>query len=176
MTVRSFRGHTPKIPASCFIEPSAQIIGDVELGEECSVWFNSVVRGDVNPIRMGARTNIQDLTMVHVMSQKFGTTIGDDVTVGHHVVLHGCKVGSRVLVGMGAILMDGVEVGDDCIIAAGALLSPGTKIPSGSLAVGSPAKVRRPLTPEEVAWLAQSARNYVAYAREHAAELAASEQ
>lgn len=173
MTVRSFRGKTPKIPGSCFIEPSAQLIGDVELGEASSVWFNSVLRGDVNPIRIGARTNIQDLTMVHVMSQKFGTTIGDDVTVGHHVVLHGCTVGSRVLIGMGAILMDGVEVGDDCIIAAGALLTPGTIVPAGSLAVGSPAKVRRPLTVEERTWLTESAQNYVGYAKEHAAELAA---
>lgn len=171
MSVRSFRGKSPRIPASCFIEESAQIIGDVELGEDASVWFNSVVRGDVNPIRIGARTNIQDLSMVHVLSQKFGTTIGDDVTVGHHVVLHGCTVGSRVLIGMGAILMDGVEVGDDCIIAAGALLTPGTKIPSGSLAVGSPARVRRPLNDDERAFLVQSAKNYVGYARTYQAEL-----
>lgn len=171
MSVRSFRGKTPQIPASCFIEESAQIIGDVELGEDASVWFNSVVRGDVNPIRIGARTNIQDLSMVHVLSQKFGTTIGDDVTVGHHVVLHGCTVGSRVLIGMGAILMDGVEVGDDCIIAAGALLTPGTKIPSGSLAVGSPARVKRPLNDDERAFLVQSAKNYVGYARAYQAEL-----
>ncbi|MFL5318974.1 MAG: gamma carbonic anhydrase family protein [Myxococcaceae bacterium] len=165
--IRSFRGHTPKIPESCFVEASAQVLGDVVLGEESSIWFNCVVRADVNPIRIGARTNIQDLTMVHVLSKKHGTSIGDDVTVGHHVVLHGCTVGSRVLIGMGAILMDGVEVGDDCIIAAGALLSPGTKIPSGSLAIGSPAKVKRALSAEERAFLTESARNYVGYSKEH---------
>ena len=165
--IRPFRGHTPQIPESCFIEDSAHVIGDVILGEHSSIWFNSVVRGDVNPIRIGARTNIQDLTMVHVLSKKHGTTIGDDVTVGHHVVIHGCTIGNRVLVGMGAILMDGVTVGDDCIIAGGALLTPGTNIPSGHLAVGSPAKVGRPLKDEEKAFLKQSAQNYVEYAEEH---------
>lgn len=167
MTTRSFRGKAPLIPASCFIEESAQIIGEVVFGEESSVWFNSVVRGDVNPIRIGARTNIQDLSMVHVLSHKFGTVIGDDVTIGHHVVLHGCTIGSRVLVGMGAILMDAVEVGDDCLIAAGALLTPGTKIPAGSLVIGSPAKVKRALNDEERAHLVQSAQSYVGYAREY---------
>lgn len=167
--IRPFRGHSPQIPKSCFIEDSAQVVGDVVFGEQSSVWFNSVVRGDVNPIRIGARTNIQDLTMVHVLSKKHATTIGDDVTVGHHVVLHGCTVGSRVLVGMGAILMDGVVVGDDCIIAAGALLTAGTVIPSGHLAVGSPAKAGRPLRDEEKAFLKQSALNYVAYSEEHRA-------
>lgn len=174
MSVRSFRGKSPRIAASCFVEESAQLVGDVELGEESSVWFNTVVRGDVNPIRIGARTNLQDLSMVHVLSHRFGTTLGDDVTVGHHVVLHGCTVGSRVLIGMGAILMDGVEVGDDCIVAAGALLTPGTKIPSGSLAVGSPAKVKRPLTAEEREFLVQSAKNYVGYAREYREQARAS--
>lgn len=167
MAIRSFRGHTPTIPGSCFVDASAQVIGDVVLGEDASVWFNCVLRGDVNPIRIGARTNIQDLSLIHVLSHKFGTTIGDDVTVGHHVVLHGCTVGNRVLVGMGAILLDGVEVGDDCIIAAGALLTPGTKIPPGSLVLGSPAKVKRPLTDEERANLVASAANYVKYAHEH---------
>jgi carbonic anhydrase/acetyltransferase-like protein (isoleucine patch superfamily) len=170
MSFRTFRGLSPRVHPSCFIEESATLVGDVELGEDSSVWFNSVVRGDVNPIRIGRRTNIQDLSMVHVLSKKFGTAIGDDVTVGHHVVLHGCTIGNRVLVGMGAIVMDGVEVGDDCIIGAGALLSPGTKVPPGSLVVGSPAKVRRPITDEERAWLLQSASNYVGYAREHQAE------
>lgn len=165
--IRAFRGQLPRIPESCFIEDSAHIIGDVILGEDSSVWFNTIVRGDVNPIRIGARTNIQDLTMVHVLSKKHGTTIGDDVTVGHHVVLHGCTVGNRALVGMGAILMDGVVVGDDCIVAAGALLTPGTTIPSGHLAIGSPAKVGRRLKDEEKAFLKQSARNYVEYALEH---------
>lgn len=167
MSLRPFKGVLPKLGEGCFVEDSAQVIGDVVLGDEASVWFNSVIRGDVNPIRIGARTNIQDLSMVHVLHEKYGTLIGDDVTVGHHVVLHGCTVGNRVLIGMGAVLMDGVEVGDDCIIAAGALLTPGTRIPAGSVAVGSPAKVRRPINDEERQWLLQSARNYVRYAREH---------
>lgn len=171
MTIRAFRGHTPRIHESAFIEPSATILGDVEIGPESSVWFNCVVRGDVNPIRIGARSNVQDLSMVHVTSAKTTTVIGDDVTVGHHVVLHGCRIGNRVLVGMGAILMDDVEVGDDCIVAAGALLSPGTKVPSGSLVIGSPARVKRPLNDGERAFLVQSAQNYVAYSREHRAEL-----
>jgi carbonic anhydrase/acetyltransferase-like protein (isoleucine patch superfamily) len=165
--IRAFNGVTPKIPQSCFIEESAQIIGDVTLGEESSVWFNSVLRGDVNALRIGRRTNIQDLCMVHALKDRFGTTIGDDVTVGHHVVLHGCVVKDRVLVGMGAILMDGVEVGSDCVIAAGALLAPGLKVPDGSLVLGSPAKVKRPLTPEERAWILTSAKNYIGYAQEH---------
>lgn len=170
MSIRTFKGIRPKIPASCFIDESAVIIGDVELGEEASVWLNTVIRGDVNFIRIGARTNVQDLSMVHVQSGKHPTVLGDDVTVGHHVVLHGCTVGHRVLVGMGAVLMDGVEVGDDCIIGAGALLTPGTRIPSGSLVMGSPGKVRRAVTPEEKAWLIDSARRYVAYSREFASE------
>jgi carbonic anhydrase/acetyltransferase-like protein (isoleucine patch superfamily) len=165
MAVRSFQGVTPTIHPSCFVEDSAQVIGDVTLGEGSSVWFNTVIRGDVHRIRIGQRTNIQDLCLVHVSKDKFATTIGDDVTVGHHVTLHGCTVGSRVLVGMGAVLMDGVEVGDDCIIAGGALLVPGTKIPSGMLAVGSPAKPKRPLTDEERKWLLRSAANYVSYAQ-----------
>lgn len=172
--IRSFRGKSPLVHPTCFVEPSAQVIGDVELGEGSSVWFNSVLRGDVNPIRIGRRTNIQDLSMVHVLSDRHGTTVGDEVTVGHHVVLHGCTVGHRVLVGMGAILMDGVEVGDECVIAAGALLTPGMKVPPGQLVVGSPGKVRRAITDEERAWLTRSAESYVAYAREHAAALASS--
>ena len=169
MALRRFRDQTPRVHPSCFIEDSAQVIGDVELGEDSSVWFNSVLRGDVNAIRIGQRTNIQDLTMVHVTSNRFTTTIGDDVTVGHHVVLHGCKVGNRVLVGMGAIVMDDVEIGDDCIIGAGTLLTPGTKIPSGSLVVGSPGKVKRALTDEERSFLLESAKHYVHTAADHRA-------
>jgi carbonic anhydrase/acetyltransferase-like protein (isoleucine patch superfamily) len=169
MTLRSFRGKSPVVPQSCFVEDSAQLVGDVELGEDASVWFNSVLRGDVNPIRIGARTNIQDLCMVHVLKDRFGTVIGEDVTVGHHVVLHGCRVADRVLIGMGALLMDGVEVGSDCIVAAGALLPPGLKVPAGSLVVGAPAKVRRGVTDEERAWIRESAVNYMGYALEHRA-------
>ncbi|HVE87448.1 MAG TPA: gamma carbonic anhydrase family protein [Myxococcales bacterium] len=164
MSVRAFQGMAPKIHPTCFIEASAQVVGDVEIGEESSIWFNTVVRGDVNRIRIGRRTNIQDLSLIHVLKDRHATTIGDEVTVGHHVVLHGCTVGNRVLVGMGAVVMDGVLVGDECIIAAGALLTPGTQIPPGMLAVGSPARPKRPLTPDEREWLSRSAANYVEYA------------
>ncbi len=167
--IRSFRGVTPRIHPSCFIEDSAQILGDVEVGEESSVWFNCVLRGDVDAIRIGKRTSIQDLSLVHVLANKYPTHVGDDVTVGHHVVLHGCRVGNRVLVGMGAIVMDDVTIGDDCVIGAGALITPGTQVPPGSLVVGSPAKVRRPITEEERQWIARSAQNYVRYTAEHKA-------
>lgn len=169
MALRRFRDQLPRVHPSCFVEDSAQVIGDVELGEDSSVWFNSVLRGDVNPIRIGRRTNIQDLSMIHVTSNRYATHIGDDVTVGHHVVLHGCRVGNRVLVGMGAIVMDGVEIGDDCIIGAGTLLTPGTKVPPGSLVVGSPGKVKRGMTDEERAFLLESAKHYVHTAAEHRA-------
>jgi carbonic anhydrase/acetyltransferase-like protein (isoleucine patch superfamily) len=169
MALRRFREQFPRVHPSCFVEDSAQVIGDVELGEDSSVWFNSVLRGDVHAIRIGQRTNIQDLTMVHVTSRRFSTTVGDDVTVGHHVVLHGCTVGNRVLVGMGAVVMDGVVIGDDCIIGAGTLLTPGTQVPPGSLVVGSPGKVKRPLTDEERSFLLESARHYVRTAADHRA-------
>lgn len=169
MALRRFKDQTPRVHPSCFVEDSAQVIGDVELGEDTSVWFNSVLRGDVNAIRIGRRANIQDLSMIHVTSHRHSTFIGDDVTVGHHVVLHGCRVGHRVLVGMGAIVMDDVEIGDDCIIGAGTLLTPGTKVPPGSLVVGSPGKVKRAITDEERAFLLESAKHYVRTAADHRA-------
>lgn len=154
----------PKVPASVFLAPGAVVIGDVELGEDCSIWFGSVVRGDVHHIRIGKRTNIQDMTMIHVTKNRHSTRIGDDVTLGHRVTLHGCTLGDRILVGMGAIIMDRAEVGDDCIIGAGALVTEGMVIPPGHLAVGSPARVKRPLTDEERAFIKVSAQNYVDYA------------
>lgn len=148
--LRPWRERTPKLADNAWVEDSAQVIGDVELAEESSVWFNCVLRGDVEPIRIGRRTNIQDLSMIHSNSgQGFVTTIGEDCTVGHHVVLHGVRIGNRVLVGMGAVLLDGVVVGDDCLIGAGSLVTPGTVIPAGSLVMGSPARVKRPLEDRE---------------------------
>lgn len=161
MALRRFRDKSPRVHPSCFVEDSAQVIGDVELGEDSSVWFNSVLRGDVNAIRIGQRTNIQDLTMVHVTSNRFTTSIGDDVTVGHHVVLHGCKVGNRVLVGMGAIVMDGAVVEDEVIIAAGAVVTPGKHLESGHVYAGNPAKALRPLKNKERAFFPYTAGNYV---------------
>ena len=156
-----YRGITPKLDDSVFRVGSAEIIGDVEIGAKSSVWFHVVIRGDVNFIRIGERTNIQDGTVVHVTHKKHPTWIGDDVTIGHNVTLHGCKIGNRCLSGMGAIVMDAVEIEDDVMIAAGALVTPGTQIPSGTLFAGSPAKYKRHLSDSEIADLKQSAQNYL---------------
>ena len=146
-----------------FIDVSAQVIGDVEIGAESSVWMNAVVRGDVHRIRIGARTNLQDGVIVHVMNDTHPTTIGDDVTIGHGAIVHGCTLGNRILVGMGAVLLNGVEVGDDSIVAAGTLLTEGTRIPPRSLVMGSPGRVKRPLTDAETASVVQYAERYVGY-------------
>jgi carbonic anhydrase/acetyltransferase-like protein (isoleucine patch superfamily) len=162
--IRTFQGVTPTIPKSCFIEDTGIVIGDVVMGEQCSVWFHAVIRGDVHYIRLGHRTNIQDLCMLHVTHDTHPLIIGSDVTIGHHVILHGCTIQDRVLVGMGAIIMDGAVIGEDSIIGAGALVTEDTIIPSKSLAFGSPAKVRRPVTEQELSWIRESSANYVQYA------------
>jgi carbonic anhydrase/acetyltransferase-like protein (isoleucine patch superfamily) len=167
MAIRSFQGVSPKLHPSVFLADGACVIGDVEIGEDSSVWYNTVLRGDVNRIRVGRRSNIQDLTMVHVQHGTFPCTLGDDVTVGHHVVVHGCTVGNRVLLGIGAILLNGVVIEDDCFIAAGTLLTPGTFVPAGSMVMGAPGKVKRALTAEERAGLLASASGYVLNARAH---------
>ena len=168
--IKPYRGVTPTIADTVFIEDTAVIVGDVVIESESSVWFHSVVRGDVNYIRIGHRTNIQDLSLLHVTHDTYPLIIGDDVTVGHHVVLHGCTIHNRVLIGMGAVLMDGVVVGDDCLIGAGALVTEHTKIPPGSLVIGAPARVKRPLRETELAWLKESSQNYVQYARHYMTE------
>ena len=168
--IKAYRGVTPTIAADAFIEDTAVIVGDVVIESESSVWFHSVVRGDVNFIRIGRRTNIQDLSLLHVTHNTYPLIIGDDVTVGHHVVLHGCTIHNRVLIGMGAVLMDGVVVENDCIIGAGALVIEHTKIPQGSLVIGSPARIKRPLRDTEVIRLKESAQNYVHYARNYMTE------
>ncbi len=165
--IKAYKGVTPTIASTAFIEDTAVIVGDVVIEADSSVWFHSVVRGDVNYIRIGRRTNVQDLSLLHVTHDAYPLIIGDDVTIGHHVVLHGCTIQNRVLVGMGAVLMDGVVVGNDCLIGAGALVTEHTKIPPGSLVVGSPARVKRPLQDTELAWLKESAQNYVRYALDY---------
>ena len=165
--IRTFQGIKPTIPQSCFIEETAVIIGDVVMGEECSAWFHAVIRGDVNYIRIGNRTNVQDLCMLHVTHDTHPLVIGDDVTIGHHVVLHGCTVHNRVLVGMGAIIMDGAVIGEDSVVGAGALVTEGTIVPPKSLILGSPAKVKRPVTEQELAWIRESAQNYIRYSRQY---------
>lgn len=161
--IRSYKGITPQIAHTAFIEASAQVIGDVHVGEHSSVWFNCVLRGDVHYIRVGSHTNIQDGTIIHVTNGKFATVLGDRVTVGHAAVLHGCTIKDRVLVGIGAIVLDNVTVGEESFIAAGSLITPGTVIPPRSMVMGSPAKVRREVTDEEVALINRHWQNYVEY-------------
>jgi carbonic anhydrase/acetyltransferase-like protein (isoleucine patch superfamily) len=165
--ILAHHGIRPLIDESAWIAPSADVIGDVVIGAFSSIWFQVVIRGDVHSIRIGNRTNIQDHSMLHVTRVKSPLKVGDDVTVGHRVVLHGCTIGNRVLVGMGAIVLDDAVVGDDCIIGAGALVTKGMVIPPGSMVFGSPAKVIRPLKPEELAFLPVSAQNYVSDAAEY---------
>jgi len=160
-----YKGRLPEIDPTAFVSPTAQIIGDVAVGAQSSVWFGVVIRGDVYEIRIGARTNIQDNSTVHVTSGRWGTYVGDDVSVAHGAILHGCRVGNRCLIGMGAIVMDGVELEDECMVAAGSLVTPGKRVPRGHLAMGNPAKVVRELRPEEFALIKSTAEHYVDYAR-----------
>jgi carbonic anhydrase/acetyltransferase-like protein (isoleucine patch superfamily) len=161
--IREFKDVVPSVDASAYVDESAQVIGDVHIGPESSVWMNVVIRGDVNHIRIGKRTNIQDLTMVHVMRETHPTVIGDEVTVGHSAVIHGCTIEDRVLIGMQAMLLNGVHVEHDSIIAAGTLLTEGTRIPAGSLVMGRPGKVKRRLTEAELAEIRRLSQAYVNY-------------
>lgn len=158
-----YKGITPQLNETVFRVGSAEIIGDVEIGAESSIWFHVVIRGDVNSIRIGERTNVQDGTVIHVTHKEHTTVIGDDVTIGHNVTLHGCQIGDRCLIGMGAVVMDGVVIENDSMVAAGALVTPGTKVPSGTLYTGSPARYKRHLSDFEIADLKQSAVNYLQY-------------
>src|ERR1700733_16265214 len=144
--IRSFRGRTPSIPASAYIDPDAVIIGDVTIGEQSSVWPCVVIRGDVNWIRIGARSNVQDGSVLHVMKDTHPLVLGDEVTIGHGVILHGCTIESRVLIGMGSVLLNGAKIGEGSIVAAGTLVPEGTIVPPGSLFMGHPGKFRRALT------------------------------
>ena len=161
--LRAYKGVSPRVHETAYIDESAQVIGDVEIGEESSVWMNAVVRGDVHYICIGRRCNIQDGTVVHVMNRTHPTTIGDDVTIGHAAVVHGSTLANRILIGMGAILLNGATVGDDCIVAAGTLITEGTRIPPRSLVMGSPGKVKRQLVGEEVASILVYSERYVGY-------------
>ncbi|MFA5524517.1 MAG: gamma carbonic anhydrase family protein [Tissierellales bacterium] len=156
----------PKIHETCFVADSAEIIGKVSIGQYTSTWYNCVLRGDENSIVIGEYSNIQDGTVIHI-SKDFSTEIGDYVTVGHKAIVHACKIGNNVLVGMGAIILDGAEVDDNVLIGAGSIVTTGKRIPSGSLVLGSPAKVVRSLSSDEIAQLKQSAIDYVRYAEKH---------
>ena len=161
--IRLYKGISPQIASTAFIETSAQIIGDVHIGEHSSVWFNCVLRGDVYHIRVGESTNIQDGTVVHVTSGRFATIIGNRVTVGHSVVLHGCTIKDRSLIGVGAIILDDVTIGEESFIAAGSLVTPGMVIPPRSMVMGSPARVKREVTDEEIARIDMHWKNYIEY-------------
>jgi carbonic anhydrase/acetyltransferase-like protein (isoleucine patch superfamily) len=168
--IKPYNGISPNIHPTVFLVETAQIIGDVEIGEYSSVWFNAVVRGDVNYIRIGRRTNVQDNSVLHVTKDTHPLFVEDDVTIGHSVTLHGCRVRSRCLIGMGAVILDGAEIGEDSIVGAGALVTEGTVIPQRSLVLGMPAKVKRELTDEEVERIFKSARNYIDYFNTYKAE------
>jgi len=161
--LRPYKGRLPNVHPTAFVDASAQVIGDVEIGEESGVWMNAVIRGDVNDVRIGRRTNVQDGTIVHVQHHTHPTRIGDDVTIGHAAIVHGCTVGNRVLIGMGAIVLNGATIGEDTIVAAGALVTEGAVVPPRSMVMGVPAKVRRPLSDAEVQSILESAENYVRY-------------
>jgi carbonic anhydrase/acetyltransferase-like protein (isoleucine patch superfamily) len=165
--LRPYRSATPRVHERAYIDESAQVIGDVEIGEDSSIWMNVVLRGDVNRIRIGRRTNIQDGSVVHVMKGTHPTTVGDNVTVGHAAIVHGCTIHDRCLVGMGTILLNGAEIGAESIVAAGTLIAEGTKIPPRSLVMGTPGRVRRELTDDEVKGIQTYADRYVEYAREY---------
>ncbi len=168
--LRAFGQVTPSVDPSCYVDPSAQVIGDVTVGPESGVWMNAVVRGDINRIRIGARPSIQDGTIIHVMRDTHPTTIGDEVTVGHGVILHGCTIERVCLVGMGAIVLNGVHVGTESIVAAGSLLVEGFRIPPRSLVMGSPGRIRWELTEAEVESIRGYASRYVEYRKAYLAE------
>ncbi len=162
----TYQGKTPKIAPSAFVAENAVIIGDVEIGENSSVWFGCVLRCEENRIIIGKNTNIQDLTTIHT-DHCCSVIIGDNVTVGHNVVLHGCEIGNNVLIGMGSIIMNGSKIGDNCLIGAGSLITQNMVIPPNTLAFGRPAKVIRELTPEEIEKIAISANEYIELSNEY---------
>ena len=168
--IRSFQGRSPQISASAYVDPQAVIIGDVTIGEDSSIWPCAVLRGDYHSIRIGARTSIQDGCVLHIQGENFSISVGDGVTVGHGVILHGCTVESNSLIGMGAILLNGSKIGTGSIVAAGTLIPEGMEILPGSLVMGVPGKVRRAVTEAERAQIATSAEHYVGFKNAFMAE------
>lgn len=163
MPLISARGFSPAVGNDVFVAEGAQVIGDVRIGDGSSVWFNTTLRGDVMPIIIGTETNIQDGSVLHGTFGQHSCVLGDRVTIGHNVILHGCKIGSKCLIGMGSIVMDGAEIGESSVVGAGSLVTEGKSFPPGSLIVGRPAVVKRPLNPDELKFLEQSADNYLLY-------------
>ncbi|MSP25827.1 MAG: gamma carbonic anhydrase family protein [Myxococcales bacterium] len=165
--ILTYRGSSPILAGGVYIASTAVVAGDVTLGEDASIWFGSIVRGDVGFVRIGKRTNIQDLSVIHVSGGRANTTIGDEVTVGHRVILHGCTIEDGCLIGMGAIVLDGAIVGEGSLVGAGAVVTPGTRIPPRSLVLGSPARVVRPVEDDEALMGRAGAAHYVELAREY---------
>ncbi|HYL13553.1 MAG TPA: gamma carbonic anhydrase family protein [Terriglobales bacterium] len=169
--IRSYKGMTPKVPESCYVDQSAQLIGDVELGEHASIWMNAVLRGDVYAIRVGHYSNIQDCSILHGMKEKYGVYVGDYVTVGHSVTLHGCTVEDRCLIGMGAVILNGVRIGSGSIIAAGTLIPEGAVVEPNSLWMGFPGKFRRQLEEKDQEMILLHAQNYLGYKETYLREM-----
>jgi carbonic anhydrase/acetyltransferase-like protein (isoleucine patch superfamily) len=169
--IRSYKSIKPTIPASCYVDDSAQIIGDVVLGEHASVWMNAVVRGDVHEVRIGAHSNIQDCSVLHGMKSQYGVYLGEYVTVGHTVTLHGCVIEDRCLIGMGSIILNGAKIGAGSIVAAGTLIPEKTIVEPGSLWMGSPGKFKRKLNDKDQEAIMRYANNYLGYKESYLAEL-----
>ncbi|WP_050061106.1 gamma carbonic anhydrase family protein [Silvibacterium bohemicum] len=163
--IRSYQGHTPVIPDSCYVDVSAQVLGDVVLGEHASVWMNAVIRGDVHSIRVGAHSNVQDCAVLHGMRYLYPVIVGEYVTIGHNATVHGCVVEDACLIGMGATIMNNARIGEGSIVAAGALIPEGMVIPPRSLVAGVPGKVRRELTSDDRDLILKYAKNYLDYTK-----------
>jgi carbonic anhydrase/acetyltransferase-like protein (isoleucine patch superfamily) len=169
--IRSYKGITPTVPPTCYVDESAQLIGDVVLGENASVWMNAVLRGDVHSIRVGAHSNIQDCSVLHGMLNKWPVIVGDWVTVGHSVTLHGCVVEDRCLIGMGVVILNGARIGEGSIIAAGTLIPEGTVVEPRSLWMGVPGKFRKKLTDDDQETILSYGKNYLGYKDQYLAEM-----
>jgi len=163
--IRSYQGIRPTIPESCYVDESAQVIGDVELGENSSIWMNAVVRGDVHSIRIGANSNVQDCSVLHGMRYRVAVTVGDWVTIGHNVTLHGCTVGDRCLIGMGSVILNNAKIGEGSIVAAGTVIPENMVIEPYSLVAGVPGKVKRQLTEDDQQAILMYANNYLDYTK-----------
>ncbi len=168
--IRTYQGKTPEVPETCYVDESAQLIGDVILGEHASIWMNAVLRGDVHEIRVGHYSNVQDGSILHGMKEQYGVYVGDYVTVGHNVILHGCKIDSRCLIGMGSIILNGAVVGSGSIIAAGTLIPEKTVVEPNSLWMGSPGKFRRKLNKDDEAMILRYVENYLGYKKSYLVE------
>ena len=167
--IAAFQGHSPQVPDSAFVAPTATVVGDVVLGEEVSVWYGAVIRGDVGAIRIGPRSNIQDCCVLHLTSGGTPLVVGSEVTVGHRAILHGATIEDRCLIGMGSVLLDGCVIGEESLVGAGSIVLEGTRVPPRSFVAGVPARIKGPIPDAVLARLRESADGYVRLAREHAA-------